>query len=556
MKTLRPEIERSWHRSALSGLKPGEHIDTSRATTVDRESRLLQAARPVLDSISAQLAGTRYAIMLADRNGRLVDLRAGISHIRDRLEAVGAVPGNAYSEATSGTNSIAAVFETGTGFAVHGAEHYLEVLKPYSCYGAPISGNLTRRREGVLCITCLAEDDNELLAAVAGRAARDIEVRLHDTVRFTHRRSLAAFEAAAVRTRGPLLVLGPDLLIANDSASDLLVPADHAALQVLSRECGRGSAAGAVALTLTSDLQVAATFEEIPDSGGAVLVTLDRPDRRRVVPRRRGASAVGPWRASVGRELDRHRGCDTPVLIEGEPGTGRSSAARHLAGANAICALDGIGDIVRAEVDGHSVTDVLLVDDAHLLVPASATRVRRLLGRPGLRVVMTSSPGLPPSGEVAALLASCPVRISLPSLREQREHIPAVAAAMLRDHPATTAHFDGSALRALVAHEWPGNLRELSAVVDYVARRRSAGDIAVEDLPPQYRAGSQPVQGALWQAERDAIARALALCGGNKVRAAEVLGISRTMLYRRIRVFGLDAGSWAVAEPGVSNKHT
>ncbi|MEI4271180.1 helix-turn-helix domain-containing protein [Klenkia sp. LSe6-5] len=119
--------------------------------------------------------------------------------------------------------------------------------------------------------------------------------------------------------------------------------------------------------------------------------------------------------------------------------------------------------------------------------------------------------------------------------------LPALATALLTAATQGRARFTPAALRTLAALDWPGNLRELRTVVEEVAARRGTGDVTEADLPPGYRdAGRPQVVGALWQAERDAVVAALRQCRGNKVHAAEVLGVSRNTLYRRLRSLRID----------------
>ncbi|MGY2063070.1 GAF domain-containing protein, partial [Nocardia gipuzkoensis] len=171
----RSVIAQSWRRAELSGIDPGSRLEDTRVDEVDRHSRLAVAARPVLDEIASVLEGTRFAVILADQESRLVDTRFGESALRDRLERMGLVRGRVFSEETVGTNSIATALRVGHGLSVRGPEHYLKSLQALSCYGYPITHPITRRTQGVVDMTCFIEHDNALLAPFLIHAAQQVE---------------------------------------------------------------------------------------------------------------------------------------------------------------------------------------------------------------------------------------------------------------------------------------------------------------------------------------------------------------------------------------------
>jgi two-component system response regulator HydG len=90
----------------------------------------------------------------------------------------------------------------------------------------------------------------------------------------------------------------------------------------------------------------------------------------------------------------------------------------------------------------------------------------------------------------------------------------------------------------LLEYEWPGNVRELKSVVEALVVSNDDGAVihpgCVERL--MVSPGSKPgLIGRLKQVERDEIERALSACGGNKSKAAKMLGINRKTLRRKIR---------------------
>jgi transcriptional regulator of acetoin/glycerol metabolism len=89
-------------------------------------------------------------------------------------------------------------------------------------------------------------------------------------------------------------------------------------------------------------------------------------------------------------------------------------------------------------------------------------------------------------------------------------------------------------------YSWPGNLTELDAVVRHALRRRSARDITAADLPERCRDGAAARRlGRLERAEHEVITGVLRAGDGDKVRAAQTLGISCTTLRNRMRALGI-----------------
>ncbi|MFG3207410.1 sigma-54-dependent Fis family transcriptional regulator [Streptomyces sp. NPDC048192] len=549
--TLRPEIARSWWRSELSGLTPTAANLRVEPDAVHRRGRLVSAAEPVLSELAEQLGSADFCVLLADRESRIVGLPVGSRPLRARLEALGVVTGGVFLEETTGTNSIATAHELRRGVAVHGEEHYLEPFKRFSCYGHPIRHPVTHRLEGVLDITCLTRNHSPLLATVIARAARDVEERLLLTARRAEQRMLAAYQAATARRNRPVLVLGEGVVLTSPAAVELLDPVDHIRLREFAADLGRRGADGSArppairTFELSSGRVVSVRLQAVARGTDGVLFEFDDPDPADATVRGRGST-----RRTATQSVAIAPG--TPVYVGGAPGTGRTTTVRSLAGGDGvrITALDASEAAVRGEAtwlaDLEQATkdnpDLLLVEDVHLLPGPCAARLRRLMERSRPPMALTGPPLAELTGHSAVLAADCPAHIELALLRDRAEELPGLVRAMLDNLGfGDRVRFTPTALAVLAGHPWPGNLRELDTVVRTVAERRSAGDVTPRDLPEAYRISPRRrSMTPLERAEHDAITGALRKFRGNKLRAAQELGISRTTLYNRMRVLKIN----------------
>lgn len=141
------------------------------------------------------------------------------------------------------------------------------------------------------------------------------------------------------------------------------------------------------------------------------------------------------------------------------------------------------------------------------------------------------------------------VPLFLPDLKDRREDIPLLVHHFLekfaQQHKEPPRRFSNEAMRVLMTHSWPGNVRELENAVEHALTMGSEEILVPDDLPASVTAPERDIvedaavdNSTLAEVERRYILRILDKTGGHQLNAAEILGIDRRTLYRRLRQYG------------------
>jgi len=141
------------------------------------------------------------------------------------------------------------------------------------------------------------------------------------------------------------------------------------------------------------------------------------------------------------------------------------------------------------------------------------------------------------------------VTIHLPPLRERREDIPLLAETFLRqfaeENKKGTMRLEPETLQILKEYDWPGNVRELRHLVEQMVVLARSPSLSPKDLPGKYRAEPArdyieiPRGTPLKRVEKQIILQTLKEQGGNRTRTAEILGIGRRTLIRKLQDYGV-----------------
>ncbi len=144
------------------------------------------------------------------------------------------------------------------------------------------------------------------------------------------------------------------------------------------------------------------------------------------------------------------------------------------------------------------------------------------------------------------------VNIHVPPLRERKEDISLLATAFLREfsneNDKNIEGIEPKARNALYNHSWPGNIRELRNCMESAVVMTKDAIITLDDLPPSVKSGSEEdyikisLGTSLQEAEKEIIHNTLIRQNGNKSKTAEILGIGRKTLHRKINEYNLEAG--------------
>ena len=145
------------------------------------------------------------------------------------------------------------------------------------------------------------------------------------------------------------------------------------------------------------------------------------------------------------------------------------------------------------------------------------------------------------------------VSLELPPLRNRREDISQLVYLFVREFCAKLSipvkHIDPEVITCLTNYSWPGNIRELRNVVEGLVVL-SEDNISVDNLPAmfKYKAGeiagpdeeiTESLVSITDRAEKDIIIQAIEKCGGDRSRAAKLLGIPRSTLYYKLKKYGI-----------------
>ena len=142
------------------------------------------------------------------------------------------------------------------------------------------------------------------------------------------------------------------------------------------------------------------------------------------------------------------------------------------------------------------------------------------------------------------------VRIEMPSLRERKDDIPLLMHSFLREfnieNEKNIKGFDNRAKSLMLKYTWPGNIRELKNCVESAVVMCTGDEIKIEDLPNSVREVGEetsisiPIGITMAEAEKIIIQENLAMNNGNKTKTADILGIGRKTLHRKLEEYNIE----------------
>ena len=566
----------------------------------------LPIARHGLESLYQQVAGMGYVVLLTDAHGVTVDF-IGDLQLDHSLRRAGLHLGAAWSEPLAGTCAVGTCISTGEALTVHQDDHFDATHIPLTCTSAPIYG-AQGQLQAVLDISALtspsAKQSQHLALQMVRTYAHHVESASF-LLRFRHHWVLRLSAAPQ------FLDVNPDYLLALDDsgrivghnrrAQQLLEPA-LAGLALVGQDFGRVFDAS------TQDLGRFVRARPA-DQGGLLVAASGRllfvqavpPAPRPAAARAKAASAVpAPLAALSGGDavLDRliaqaTRLVHAPVslLLTGETGTGKEYFAKavhassqrskrpfvavncaaipealaeselfgHLPGSFSGALAKGKRGLVQ-EADGGTlfldeIGDMPLALQARLLrvlaerevLPVGATRPVPV----DIRVIAATHCDLQALVRAGRFRGDLFYRINgahlaLPPLRA-RSDLSWMLDRMLAQGEATAPVLVPEARHALLAHGWPGNLRELRNAIEFARSVCRDGVVRLDDLPelnctPAPQHAPEP---AAASADEARLREALRANGWNVAAAARLLGLSRMTLYRRM-------ARWHIVSPNHS----
>ena len=620
-----PLVAMSWRR-CVPKTNPYTAGDLPRLSEESLQSlrikhfNLIAIARPFMEDIYQLVEGSGYIVVLLDASACVLEV-LGDPTVLAQADVLGLRPGVYWDEGHAGTNAFGLALWQRSPVQVVGAEHFFLRFHVLATSASPIY-NSDGHPIGILGLVGLIRNSDVHTLAVVHSAARAIENQIQTDRLF--------MEVNAQRTQltATLEAISDGLLVCDNAG--LVTHMNMQAAQILNLKSetvvgrplseyvdlpevvieAKRNAQPLIETEATfqvKGMQIGCLISLYPiwregegDADGCIL-TLRRIEQvHRLVQRMVGARAMFTLADFVGesnvinqvrRQAQVAARSQSPILMQGESGTGKGVVARaiHNESARAEGPFVTINchvlprDVVVSEFLGHEggafrgsaqgqpskfelahggtlhleeVDALPLEMQAALLRVIDSGEVMRLGGRRvipvDVRFIATSNTDLERNvidGNFRADLYYALSRISirLPSLRDRLSDLPLLVNSTLdrlRRQTGRRIEISNEAMQVLRRYRWPGNVRELENALERAAALAEPGAIEARHLPDAIRGRSgwaDQVERvpALHEAESEAIVRAGWACQGNLTKMAEMLGIGRTTLWRKMKSVGM-----------------
>ena len=590
---VRPEILASWRRSVRA------HADT---TTIAAPHVGHEPGPSAVAEADAEFgafldltpdAGCALALVGPDGVVRLRhDADPALAHLLDEVRYA---PGFRYAEPDVGTTAAAVVAHDGGAARVHGPEHLHAELGWLSEAAAAVPRDDGGEPDVVVVLAHVSASGTLELALarhLAARIADRVRDRRHARARLVHERFADACDAGpewVVATDGAFVLTSPgarrlphedqasltDLALASvvlgeldGGERDVDLPSGRRADVSVRPVTRDGTAAGCLVVASTAvERRGGGVPEAVRRQGSHVAPTARRDYAADLRDTGRADRLHAEARMRANRELlspylrARHEvaagvGQRRHQLLVGEPGVGKRTLAmeqfRRAFPAGVVRVVDC--SAIAESPEGVDLLGPVTGDGARLLVlrqmnllgPVGARRLdeslRTLVALPSALAVVgcVDSASIDATRPYGLLLRHFHETVRVPALRYRADELGGIALDILHGlSGGRSLRLSLQVIRVLEGYAWPGNLRELQDVLRYVVARKPVGVVQAPDLPPSCFTGRAPRMSMLEAAQCDAIIQALYESRGNRYKAAAMLGIARSSLYRKIDAFGI-----------------
>lgn len=572
----------------------------------DQMEEFLHIARHGLETLYQQVAGLGYCVLLTDARGVTVDFLGDLV-VEPNLRKAGLYLGADWSEHNAGTCGVGTCIATGQALTVHLDDHFDATHIPLTCTSAPVYdalGQLDAVLDISALTSPSAKESQHLALQLVKVYAGHVENAsfLH---RFRHDWILRLSGAPQFLDVNPEYLLAVDAagrLIGHNRRAQLLLEAAFGGRSVLGQPFERLFSASVNDLGRFVSSR-AADQRAIVLSGSARLLFMlaaPPPLRRAAAPQQAPEhrlpaplAALSGGDAALDRQIERAaRLVNSPVsmLLTGETGTGKEYFAKalhesserrrqpfvavncaaipeslieselfgHLPGSFSGAGPKGKRGLIQ-EADGGT----LFLDEIGDMPRALQARLLRVLAE---REVLPIGATRPVAVNIRVIAAThCNLEalvregrfrddlyyrlngahIVLPPLRE-RSDLGWLLDRLLRQgwpQPGAVPELSAEARAWLLAHRWPGNLRELRNVTEYARAVCTQGVITRADLPdslqaqPSPRAPAAPTDEATSEVAQ--LLQQLRAARWNVTAVARQQGVSRMTLYRRMKRWGI-----------------